>query len=99
MQRYERRVLLIERRKVLGFAYGRFEIAVGLAVMHGDPPAFAVQDQLHTTEIALNLADPRDRAGRVQHAGCDLIDVLFLSYRKHLPVGSFKDRKSTRLNS
>jgi len=64
--------------------------------MHGDPPAFAVQDQLHTTEIALNLADPRDRAGRVQHAGCDLIDVLFLSYRKHLPVGSLRAASMAR---
>src|SRR5713226_10702217 len=78
MQRYEGGILLIERREVLSFADGRFEIAVRLAVMHGDPAAFAVQDQLHATEIALNLADPRDRARSVQDAGGDLIDIFFL---------------------
>jgi len=51
MQRYERGILLIKRREILRLANGRFEIAVGLAVMHGRPPAFALQDQLYAPRL------------------------------------------------
>ena len=90
MQCYERGIFLIERGEILRFAHGRFEIAVCLAIMHGGPAAFAVQDQLHATEIALNLADPRDGPGGVEHAGGDLIDILLLGNRKDLAVGLFE---------
>src|SRR3989454_7129894 len=87
MQRYERCILLIERGQIRRFADGRFEIAVRLAVMHGRTAAIPMQDQLHAAEIALHLADAGDRAGGVEHAGGDLIDVLFLSDGKDLAVG------------
>ena len=90
MQRYERGILLIKRREILGLANGRFEIAVGLAVMHGRPAAFAVQDQLYAPQIALHLADARDRSGRIEYAGRDLVDILSLRDRKHLAVGVFE---------
>src|SRR5712664_1989539 len=87
MQRYERGILLTNRGQIRRFANGRFEIAVRLAVMHRRTAAFPMQDQLHAAEIALNLADARDRAGGVEHAGGNLIDVFFLCDGEDLAVG------------
>src|SRR2546427_10064215 len=87
IQSYEGGILFVARSEVLSFADGRFEIAVRLAVMYGRTAAVPMQDELHAAEIALNLADAGDRAGGVEHAGGDLIDVLFLSDGKDLAVG------------
>ena len=90
MQRYERGILLIERSEIRRFTYGRLEITVGLAVMDGGPAGFPVEDQLDATQIALHLTDSRNRSGGVQHAGGDLIDILFLRDRKDLAVGALE---------
>ena len=55
--------------------------------MDRDTAAFSVQDQLDAAKIALDLIDPRDGPGGVEHAGRDLIDVVFLCDREDLAVG------------
>src|SRR2546425_6529703 len=52
-----------------------------IGIVQCGPPAFAVQQQLHATEAALDLADLGDRPRRVQHFGADRIDVLALRHR------------------
>ncbi len=87
VQRYERSILLIERRKIGRFANRGFEIAVGLRIVDRGTAAFAMQDQLDTAKIALDLTDARDRAGGIEHGGRYLIDVLLLGDREDLAVG------------
>ena len=55
--------------------------------MNGGPTSIAVHDKLHTAEVTLHLADARDRPGRIQHAGRDLINVFLLSDREDLAIG------------
>ena len=87
MQRYERRIFLIEGREIRRLSDGRLEIAAGLGIVDCGTAGVAVEDQLNATEIALDLADPRDRAGGIEHPRGNLIDVLFLADCKDLAVG------------
>src|SRR6185503_19456876 len=90
MQRYEGWILLIEGGEIAGFADGRLEVAVRLGVVHGRAAALTMQNQLDAAEIALDLADPRDRAGRVEHTRRDLVNVFFLSDREDDAIGMFQ---------
>ena len=87
MQRDERGVFLIERREVRRFTDRSLEIAIGLGVVHRGAPSFALQDQLDPAQIALDLANARDRPRGVQHSRGDLIDVFLLGNSEDFAVG------------
>ena len=86
MESDKRRILRVERRQVLGFSDGRFEIAVGFCIVDSGTAHLAVEHQLHAAEIALHLADVSNSAGGIQHPRRDLIDILFLRDGEHTSV-------------
>ena len=55
--------------------------------MDGGPARLTVHDQLHAAQVTLYLADARDRPGRIQHRGRDLVDIFLLSDREDLAIG------------
>ena len=83
VERHEGRVVDVERGQLLGIPDHGVEIAVLFADVHRDAAPFAVEEQLHAGQAALQLSDSGDRADGVEVVGGDLLDVLPLGDREH----------------
>ncbi len=78
VQADERRICGVQGRHVVDFMDDGLEVATVIGIVQCGSPTFAVQQQLHATEAALDLADLGDCPRRVQHFGADRVDVLAL---------------------
>jgi hypothetical protein len=76
VQADERRILGVQGRHIVDLVDHCFEVAAVVGVVHRRTPMLAVQQQLHATQPALDLADLGDRPRGIKHRGGDGIDVL-----------------------
>ncbi len=82
VQRFERRVVVVERLHFLGRHHDRREVAFAGGVLKRRGPLLALQQQLHAAEPALDLPDPRDDAHRVENVWRGLVGVVALRDRE-----------------
>src|SRR5678815_5448596 len=83
VERLERRVMVVQRRHLLGGHDDRGEVALRRRILEGGGALFTLKQELNATEAALNLPDARDDAHRVENVRRRLIRVVALGDREN----------------
>jgi hypothetical protein len=88
----EGRVFRVERGHLFGLTHDGLEKALPVGVMDGDAPPLPVEQQLHSRQAALHLADAGDGTDGIEHFWGNALDVLPLRDGEHQPIGLAEGR-------
>ena len=79
----ERRVVLVDRLHLLDGHHDGAEVAFGRVVLQGGGALLALEQQLHAAQAALDLADARNDAHRVEDVRRRLVGIVALGHGEH----------------
>jgi hypothetical protein len=86
VERLKGRIVVVQRRHLLGGHHRGRQVALGLGVLQRSRPLLPLEQQLDPAQAALDLPDPRHHTHRIQDLGVGLVGVVLLGHGEHQPV-------------